>query len=110
MPDQVVKAYQAPLSLKRATNKGDGGELWDDLSQTPWYHFQDPDRPFLWWEGWFDNERSLALKYEFMKAQSLKGIMIWMLNGCTQAEAPYLWSGLDEAFGKRVLPRNGARA
>jgi spore germination protein YaaH len=107
VPDQVARAYQAPLALKRATTKGDGGELWDASSQTPWYTFQDPERPFLWWEGYYDNERSLALKYEFMKAQSLKGILIWMLNGCTQTEAPYLWSGLDDAFGKRQSQRAG---
>jgi spore germination protein YaaH len=91
VPDQTAKAYQAPLALKRARTLGEGGALWDATSQTPWYKFQDPTRPYLWWEGYFDDARSLALKYELVKARSLKGVMIWMLNGCTQDEAPEMW-------------------
>ena len=102
MPDQRAKAYQAPLALKRARTLGIGGERWDASSQTPWYAFQDRERPFLWWEGYFDDARSLSLKYDLVKQLGLQGIMIWMLNGCTQTEAPELWAGLAAAFGKRI--------
>ena len=43
----------------------------------------------------------LALKYNLVKTRGLRGVLIWMLNGCTHEEAPELWSGLEEAFGKR---------
>ena len=102
VPDQRAKAYQAPLALKRARTLGIGGERWDASSQTPWYVFQDRERPFLWWEGYFDDARSLSLKYDLVKQLGLQGIMIWMLNGCTQTEAPELWAGLAAAFGKRI--------
>ena len=46
-------------------------------------------------EGYGDSPRSLKLKYELVKAQALKGVLIW----CTQTQAPELWRGLDEAFG-----------
>ena len=101
--DQDVKAYQAPLALKRARKFGRGGELWDATTQTPWYKFQDRTRPWLWWEGYFDDSRSLALKYELVKERGLKGVLIWMLNGCTQTEAPEVWRGLAAAFGKRTV-------
>ena len=52
-------------------------------------------------EGYGDSPRSLKLKYELVKTQALKGILVWMLNSCTQTQAPELWRGLDEAFGPR---------
>ena len=65
--------------------------MWDASTQTPWYRYRDA----VWWEGYGDNPRSLKLKYELVKAQALKGVLIW----CTQTQAPELWRGLDEAFG-----------
>eukprot|EP00937_MAST-01D_sp_MAST-1D-sp2_P005925 g5925.t1 len=105
VPDQAARAFQAPLALRRARTLG-RGERWDDLSQTPWYAFQDPDparQSYLWWEGYFDDARSLGLKYGLVRSRGLRGVMIWMLNGCTREEAPELWQGLDDAFGKRSL-------
>ena len=61
LPDQGARAYQAPLALKRAKSLGVGGELWDDLTMTPWYQFKDKSRPWLWWQGYFDDARSLGL-------------------------------------------------
>ena len=46
-----------------------------------------------------------ALYDEVAKAQRLKGIMIWMLNGCTRTQAPELWQGIYEAFGPAQGPR-----
>lgn len=100
-PEQVARAYQAPLALKRAHTLGNGGELWDPRTLTPWYQYQDKSRPWLWWQGYFDNARSLGLKYEMVKREGLRGVLIWMLNGCTQTEAPHMWAALDAAFGKR---------
>ena len=108
VPDQVPHAFQAPMALRRARTLGraTGGERWDDSSQTPWYVFRDPDPArgsYLWWEGYFDDARSLGLKYALVRSRGLRGVMVWMLNGCTRGEAPELWQGLDDAFGKRSL-------
>jgi spore germination protein YaaH len=102
VPNQEARSYQSPLALHRAETLGEGGKLWDPTSLTPWYRFPDPDRHFLWWEGYFDDARSLALKYDLVTARGLKGVLIWMLNGCTQTEAPEMWHGLARAFGKRA--------
>ena len=101
LPDQQARAFSLPQALERAETLGQGGKLWDATSQTPWYRFQDQRRPYLWWEGYFDDNRSLALKYDLVTDRGLKGVLIWMLNGCTQAQAPGLWHGLARAFGKR---------
>ena len=100
--DQDARAYQAPLALHRAQTLGLGGELWDDSTSTPWYHFKDPARPWLWWEGYFDNYRSISLKYDLAKSKHLRGILIWMLNGCTRTEAPNMWKALERAVDRNV--------
>ena len=104
LPDQRAYAYSLPMQSERARTLGQG-ELWDASTQTPWYRYRDATKPWLWWEGYFDNARSLRLKYEVAKAQRLKGIMIWMLNGCTRTQAPELWQGIYEAFGPAQGPR-----
>ena len=103
-PTQKAGAYQAPLAMQRAHELGLGGVLWDETSRTPWYRFQDKKRPWLWWEGYFDDSRSLAFKYDLVKTSKLKGVLIWMLNGCTRTEAPEMWEALEQAFGKRKPP------
>ena len=40
-------------------------------------------------------------RYELAEARGLKGVMIWMLNGCTRSEAPAIGQGLAKAFGPR---------
>jgi hypothetical protein len=32
----------------------------------------------------------------------LDGVLLWDMNSCGVAVAPELWSGLEEAFGKRA--------
>ena len=95
--DQIARAYQAPLALHRAQTLGLGGVLWDESTLTPWYHFKDAARPWLWWEGYFDNFRSISMKYDLVTSQRLRGILIWMLNGCTRTEAPDMWRALARA-------------
>ena len=38
------------------------GVQWDTSSATPWYAFKDPVRPWLWWQGFYDDARSLRYK------------------------------------------------
>ena len=100
--DQTARAFQAPVAARRAQTLGAGGERWDASSETPWYVFPDATRPYLWWQGYFDDARSLKYKYDLVQSRSLKGVLIWSLNGCTQTEAPEMWQALDDAFGKRA--------
>ena len=91
----------ALLIVCHAQTLGEGGVLWDSATLTPWYKYSDPTRSYLWWEGYFDDARSLALKYELVHTHRLRGVLIWMLNGCTRTEAPTMWQALDKAFGPR---------
>jgi hypothetical protein len=43
----------------------------------------------------------VVTEYDLVKREGLRGVLIWMLNGCTKTEAPEMWASLDSAFGKR---------
>ncbi len=59
---------------KEAENYGD---YWDSYSQTPWYNYQIGTQ---WYQVWYDNAPSLALKYDLADAHHLKGIGMWALG------------------------------
>ena len=93
--------YQQPLSENRSITVG-GGSQWDSVALTPWYRWQDPKRPWLWWQGFYDDARSLRYKYQMVKDLRLDGVLLWQLNACDVKKAPELWKGLEEAFGTRA--------
>jgi spore germination protein YaaH len=68
------------------------GRLWDDESQTPWYAYYSGG----WNQGWFDDEESLELKYNMVRAADLQGIGIWALG--YDGSRPELWECLEESF------------
>ena len=88
-------AYQAPLAAVRAEKYG---RRWDASTLTPWYEFQDPERPWLWWQGYYEDAESVVFKYALVKSRRIKGVLIWQLNGCTQREAPEMWAALQGAL------------
>jgi len=88
---QNVMAYKdiAPISSKY-------GALWDNGSQTPWVRWQDT----VWNQIWFDNDSSLALKFDLAIMNNLKGVGIWALgydNGRNE-----LWNLIDRKFNRPV--------
>ena len=75
------------------------GRLWDSASQTPWYRYSLSGQEH---QGWVDDPQSLALKYQFVNAKKLAGIMIWALGydaGRTEA-----WDAIKTAFGNAPPP------
>jgi spore germination protein YaaH len=92
--------FQQPLSAKRAVTLG-GGRKWDNVSLTPWYSYKDPHRPWLFWQGFYDDAESLGYKYDLVKTLGLRGVLLWNLNACTLSAAPSMWQALEGAFGKK---------
>ena len=94
-PDISSRTIGYPLSLSEhetaaATNCGTesadylfkscspGGVRWDDATQTPWYSFLDDfGMPA---QGFFDNERSLTLKYKYIASIPDLGLGLFALN------------------------------
>jgi spore germination protein YaaH len=73
--------------------------IWDSVSQTPWVRWRDT----LWNQIWYDNDSSLALKFDFAVKNNLKGIGIWALgydNGRNE-----FWNLIDRKFNRPVSVR-----
>ncbi len=71
------------------------GERWDGESQTPWYAWQSGAQ---WYQGWFDNEQSLLVKYDDLNRNRLVGSGMWALayDGARQE----LWAAIMSAFNR----------
>ncbi len=71
------------------------GERWDSESQTPWYAWQSGSQ---WYQGWFDNEYSMLLKYADVNSNQLVGSGIWALayDGARQE----LWGTIMNAYNR----------
>lgn len=51
---------------------------WDSLSETPWYSYNDSSGDTH--KVYFDNVRSLGLKYDLVNRMNLQGVGIWALG------------------------------
>jgi|GEM_PF-2279201 len=69
------------------------GTKWDNTSQTPWYSYK-LDTTCV--QGWFDNDSSLGLKYDFATSKKLKGVGMWALG--QDGSRTELWNLLKNKF------------
>lgn len=68
------------------------GRIWDSESLTPWYAYYSVE----WNQGWYDDQESLQLKYDLIRASDLQGAGIWALGYDGSREE--LWDCLEESF------------
>ena len=74
------------------TDAAQYGKNWHSASQTPWYCYYN----MQYYQGWYDDSLSLALKYTFAKSKNLGGVGMWAL-GYDGARSE-LWDALASAF------------
>lgn len=70
--------------------------IWESTWKTPWYVYQKDNQ---WYQGHFDDKRSLSIKYGLVKKEMLAGIGIWALgydNG-----RPELWKLIKTKLMKK---------
>lgn len=72
-----------------------------DSGEIPWYRYQDND---LWYQGWFDDSLSLAVKYQYALQEDLAGVGIWALG--YDGQHTELWGALADHFAGDSLPPN----
>jgi len=68
------------------------GRIWDTESLTPWYAYYSGG----WNQGWYDDQESLELKYDLVRAADLQGIGIWALGYDGSREE--LWDCIESSF------------
>jgi len=67
--------------------------LWSATYKTPWYTYESNG---YYYQTWFDNDSSLALKYDLAKEKNLKGVGMWALN--YDKNRTELWNLLRRKF------------
>ncbi|GJM24451.1 MAG: hypothetical protein DHS20C16_08660 [Phycisphaerae bacterium] len=65
------------------------GRLWDATSSSPWYRWHDGTN---WHQVWYDDDESLALKYDLAESNDLQGVGMWALN--YDGSRPELWDAI----------------
>lgn len=67
------------------------GRNWDDDGSVPWYAYQEDGQ---WYQGWYDDEESLELKWEYVRDEGFGGTGFWAVG----YETPETWDTLAEVF------------
>ena len=71
------------------------GRMFDTTTATPWYRYRIDS---AWYQTWYEDSLSLALKYRLVNDDALGGIGIWALG--YQADAIDVWQGIHQAFDR----------
>jgi len=93
----VTQTYSDIMEIieTREKEKKSGALSWDELAQVPVYRYLDnetgKERTI-----YFENQKSLEVKYELAKEFELAGVGIWALGYDT--DRPELWNLLNEEF------------
>lgn len=73
-----VSANYLPLIQVNALDRvGRHGVRRDPVSQSPYYVYKGTDG---WYQGWYEDTKSLQSKYEFIRREKLAGIAIFLLG------------------------------
>ncbi|MDA1029653.1 MAG: glycosyl hydrolase family 18 protein [Bacteroidetes bacterium] len=76
----------------------DFGFQRDSVSTSPYYVFSDSSG---YWQGWYEDEISLRLKYDFVQKNGLKGVATFPMG----YDGGLLDAQLNAHFGRRRYPR-----
>jgi spore germination protein YaaH len=69
---------EQPIHIEDAINNSHiYGRIWDSDSNTPWYYYKSGD---TWHQVWYDDDKSLRLKYRYAKSENLGGVGFWALG------------------------------
>jgi spore germination protein YaaH len=77
---------------------------WDSKAQVAWRGYWDENG---WHVVYVEDEKSLALKYDFARSKNLKGVGIWALG--FDADNDKLWSVLASKFRNQYLSLQPAK-
>ncbi|PIQ08075.1 MAG: hypothetical protein COW71_13690 [Ignavibacteriales bacterium CG18_big_fil_WC_8_21_14_2_50_31_20] len=75
------------------------GLLWDEVSQTPWFRWQEGTQ---WNQIWFDDVQSIEKKYNLAIENNLGGVGIWALG--YDGDKQDLWNLINYKFGSANIP------
>ncbi|MCF6268344.1 MAG: glycosyl hydrolase family 18 protein [Melioribacteraceae bacterium] len=98
--DTASGGYQGSTRFYNDIDNADMyGLLWDNVSQTSWFRWQEGSQ---WNQTWFDDVQSLDKKYDLAIAQNLGGVGMWALG--YDGDKQELWNLINYKFGPGTLP------
>ncbi len=77
IPGATIETGVAVTYKQVRENYTDHTQLWDVHSSTPYYIYEDASS---WHQCWHNDEVSLGMKYDMVKAQDIAGVGIWALG------------------------------
>ena len=89
----------AAITYPNAAAAESHGRRWDSNAHVPYTVWTNSSK---YYQLFYDDAESLALKYDYAKSKGLGGIGIWSLNHAPEAEI--LWSLLGEKFADYTPP------
>ena len=90
---------RSDASAKTYSQAADLAQIHESLrlepaGQIPWYRYAENSS---WYQGWYDDSLSLALKYDMALRENLSGIGFWALGYSDGAES--IWGGIADYLG-----------
>jgi len=102
LPQNDANGYAEILSysrMKTDANLKPADCHWDPVAEETWCSYTDA-KTNTQREAWFEDQRSIGIKYDFANSQGLGGVGIWTLG--YDGSYPELWSLIADTFASRA--------
>ncbi len=95
-----VKSFKGATRFRNSQPQSEiYGTKWSSTFSNSWYSYSDGDD---YHQVWFDNDSSLALKYDLALTKNLKGVGMWALG--YDGARTELWNLINKKFGTGQSP------
>jgi spore germination protein len=101
LPDSDPDSYRAVISYARAREMKEFKKSqckFDSVAQQPWCWYTD-EKTKVDHQVWFEDTKSIGLKYDFAKNQDFGGVAIWVLG--YDKDYPDLWNLIKNKFSDK---------
>ena len=102
LPSDNPDNYSAVISYARAKEMKELKKSqckFDEVAQQPWCWYTDP-KTKVDHQVWYEDVKSIGIKYDFAKKQDLGGVAIWVLG--YDKNYPELWDMIREKFASNT--------
>jgi spore germination protein YaaH len=83
---RIIGKWRRLTAEQAATNAQQHGRLFDVQQKSPWYRYASGDQ---WVQGWYEDDESLAAKYDLARELNLQGVCIWVLDGSHEPRSTF---------------------
>ncbi len=98
LPQDSPEGYAAVLSYATTREKKELKKTqcqFDDYAKEPWCWYTDP-KTGVDHQVWFQNDKSIGIKYDFANSHDFAGVAIWTLG--YDKDYPDLWNLMEQKF------------